>query len=166
MVKIEEKSDKEVDTTHLYADDLKADIYTEVNPNPRAKVHRVEWKKIMDGDPVEINPSFGAGMKIMTIEEWSYHWKRNDRFPDCLICGSTNTKEHHFEQTWCRGKKLFESELLCLDCHMFSWRSYRDPDFLYPEEFEKIRWEKAIEEKKKKDVEAKAAKAAAEAGEA
>ena len=33
-------------------------------------------------------------------------------------------------QTWCRGKKQFESEILCTDCHMFSWRSYSDPDFL------------------------------------
>ena len=38
--------------------------------------------------------------------------------------------EHHFMQTWCRGKKQFESELLCNDCHMFSWRSYSDPDFM------------------------------------
>lgn len=48
-------------------------------------------------------------------------------------------KEHHFMQTWCRGKKQFESELLCTDCHMFSWRSYSDPDFMLPEEYDKVR---------------------------
>lgn len=32
-------------------------------------------------------------------------------------------------QTWCRGKKKWESETLCLDCHCFSFRSYCDPDF-------------------------------------
>ena len=47
-------------------------------------------------------------------------------------------------QTWCRGKKLWESELLCLDCHHFSWRSYKDPDFKTPEEFERDRWDAII----------------------
>jgi hypothetical protein len=28
----------------------------------------------------------------MTVDEWSSRWKRNDRFPDCLACGSTATK--------------------------------------------------------------------------
>lgn len=44
-------------------------------------------------------------------------------------------------QTWCRGKKKWESECLCLDCHSFSFRSYRDPDFKTPEEYEKDRWQ-------------------------
>ena len=57
-----------------------------------------------------------------------------------MSCGSTRTKEHHFTQTWCRGKRLWESETLCLECHTFSWRSYCDPDFVYPEDFEKLRW--------------------------
>ena len=102
-----EDNDK-VDTTHLYADNLSGDIYTETNANPKAKVHSTEWMKILHGDPVEINPSLGSGMKIMTVSEWTSRWKQNDRFPDCLACGSTNTKEHHFTQTWCRGKKKFE----------------------------------------------------------
>jgi hypothetical protein len=34
----------------------------------------------------------------MTINEWSARWKRNDDFPECLKCGSNNTKEHHFTQ--------------------------------------------------------------------
>jgi hypothetical protein len=28
-------------------------------------------------------------------------------------------------QTWCRGKKKFESETLCCDCNSWSWRAYR-----------------------------------------
>jgi hypothetical protein len=30
---------------------------------------------------------------------------------------------------------------------MFSWRSYSDPDFMLPEEYDKIRWEKMVEAK-------------------
>lgn len=41
----------------------------------------------------------------------------------------------------CRGCKLWESETLCLDCLTFSYRSYKDPDFLTPEQREKIHWE-------------------------
>ena len=142
------KADEEKkDWTHAYAEDLQTDIYTEVNADPKATVHSTEWRKIMRGDPVEINPSVGSGLKIMTVDEWTSRWKRNDRFPECLACGSTATKEHHFMQTWCRSKKAFESETLCLDCHMFSWRSYSDPDFLTPEEYDKIRWENMVNDK-------------------
>jgi len=95
---------------------------------------------------VEINPSVGHGMKIMTVDEWAGRWKRNDDFPECLNCGSMNTKEHHFVQTWCRGKKQWESETLCMDCHSFSWRSYADPDFLMPEDYEKMRFQKLVED--------------------
>ena len=142
------KADEEKkDWTHAYADDLQTDIYTEVNADPKATVHSTEWRKIMRGDPVEINPSVGSGLKIMTVDEWTSRWKRNDRFPECLACDSTATKEHHFMQTWCRGKKQFESETLCMDCHMFSWRSYSDPDFMLPEEYDKVRWEKMVRDK-------------------
>lgn len=34
----------------------------------------------------------------MPVSEWSHRWKRNDDFPDCLHCNSSNTKEHHFTQ--------------------------------------------------------------------
>lgn len=44
-------------------------------------------------------------------------------------------------QTWCRGKKKWESECLCLECHSFSFRSYCDPDFKTPEDYEKERWQ-------------------------
>ena len=49
-------------------------------------------------------------------------------------------------QTWCRGKKLWESEALCLDCHKFSFRGYKDPDFKTPEQYEKERWETLVAE--------------------
>lgn len=81
-----------------YNTNLRADIETVVGDKPKARVHSKEWFKIMNGDPVEINPSVGHGYKIMTVEEWASRWKRNDDFPDCLQCGSTNTKEHHFIQ--------------------------------------------------------------------
>ena len=84
----------------LYNKNLRAPIETELNVTPKAKVHRVEWNKIMQGDPVEINPSIGHGYKIMTVDEWSARWKRNDDFPSCLKCDGVNTKEHHFIQTW------------------------------------------------------------------
>ena len=41
--------DEKKDFTHAYADDLRADIYPDVNANPKAKVHTVEWNKIMNG---------------------------------------------------------------------------------------------------------------------
>lgn len=65
-------------------------------------------------------------------------------FRSCLACGSLNTKEHHFIQTWCRGNRKWESEILCLDCYSFSWRSYKDPEFSTPQEYEKERWHKMI----------------------
>ena len=83
----------------LYNKNLRAPIHSEINSTPKAKVHRVEWNKIMQGDPVEINPSIGHGYKIMTVDEWSARWKRNDDFANCLQCDGTNTKEHHFIHT-------------------------------------------------------------------
>lgn len=81
-----------------YNTNLAAPISTEVNNCPKARVHSREWRKIQEGDPVEINPSIGYGYKVMSVDEWSARWKRNDDFPECLNCGSTNTKEHHFTQ--------------------------------------------------------------------
>ncbi|KAG7674457.1 hypothetical protein Ndes2526B_g05186 [Nannochloris sp. 'desiccata'] len=123
---------------------LRAEIQSATDDKPMVKVHSREWAKIMRGDPVEINPSVGHGFKIMTVEEWAARWKKNEAFPECLNCGSTNTKEHAFTQTWCRGKKKWESESLCLDCHQFSKRSYCDPDFKTPEEYEKERWTEMV----------------------
>ena len=77
----------------------------------------------------------------MTVDEWSSRWKRNDDYPECLHCGSTSaTRECHFVQTWCRAKKCWEAESLCVSCLRFSWRSYRDPDFKTPEQYEAERW--------------------------
>lgn len=39
---------------------LRAPIETRVADKPTVKVHSVEWRKVQDGDPVEINPSVGA----------------------------------------------------------------------------------------------------------
>jgi len=130
---------------------------THVGAAPRAVVHASEWAKVIAGEPVEINPSIGHGFKVMTVDEYTALWKRNDDFPDCLACGGMNTKEHHFVQTWCRGLRRWESETLCLDCHMFSWRSYADPDFATPEEHEKALWESMlIEQAEKNRVEGRA----------
>eukprot|EP00887_Chlorella_sp_A99_P003648 scaffold7.g3648.t1 len=125
---------------------LRAPIQTKVAEAPTVRVHSVEWRKVQAGEPVEINPSVGHGYKIMTVDEWSARWKRNEAFQECLQCGGKNTKEHHFTQTWCRGKKKWESECLCLDCHMFSFRSYCDPDFKTPEDYEKERWQTLVAE--------------------
>eukprot|EP00873_Tetraselmis_striata_P005537 jgi/Tetstr1/425801/TSEL_001584.t1 len=127
-----------------YIQNLRAPVETRVGAAPNVKVHTVEWNKVLNGEPVEINPSLGNGMKIMTIEEWAARWKRNEDLPDCLACGSLNTKEHAFTQRWCRGKKQWDSDLLCMDCHLFSQRKYSDPDFLTPEDYEKVEWETKI----------------------
>lgn len=47
-----------------YNTNLRAEINTHVGPDPKARVHSVEWKKIQSGDPVEINPSVGFGYKV------------------------------------------------------------------------------------------------------
>ncbi|PNH11362.1 hypothetical protein TSOC_001752 [Tetrabaena socialis] len=126
-----------------YCDALQQPLETAVSPEPRAPVHRVEWRKVLGGEPVEINPSLGNGFKVMSVAEWSARWKSNPDFPGCLAegCGSGDTREHYFTQTWCRGKRVWASEALCLACHRFSWRSYRDPDFKTPEQYEKELWE-------------------------
>jgi hypothetical protein len=85
-------------TAAYYFKDLRAEVDTAVGDKPKARVHSREWQKIMNGDPVEINPSLGHGYKIMTVDEWAKRWKRNDDIPECLSCGSLNTKEHHFVQ--------------------------------------------------------------------
>eukprot|EP00879_Flechtneria_rotunda_P003561 GHRR01003795.1.p1 GENE.GHRR01003795.1~~GHRR01003795.1.p1 ORF type:complete len:147 (+),score=35.71 GHRR01003795.1:251-691(+) len=131
-------------TVPKYNEDLRAPIDTSINDKPKMKVHQVEWAKVLAGDPVEINPSVGSGYKVMSVDEWAARWKRSEEFPDCLACQGTNTKEHAFSQTWCRGKRVWESELLCLDCHKFSWRFYRDPDFKTPNQYEKERWTELV----------------------
>lgn len=77
---------------------LRAPVETATDSKPMVKVHAVEWAKIMAGEPVEINPSVGHGYKIMSVKEWAARWKQNEAYPECLVCGSHNTKEHHFTQ--------------------------------------------------------------------
>jgi hypothetical protein len=47
-----------------YAKDLRGPVKTSVNGAPKAKVHSSEWARLMNGDPVEINPSTGTGMRV------------------------------------------------------------------------------------------------------
>lgn len=92
----------------------------------------------------QISPSTGSGQKVMTVVEWSERWKTNKDDPSlskCLCCKGTNTKEHHFSQTWCRGSVKWESEILCLDCFTFSKREFSDPKFKTPQQHEKEQWE-------------------------
>ena len=80
----------------------------------------------------------------MTVDEWSARWKRNDDFPACAHCGGTRTRECAFAQTWCRGKKEWEAECLCLDCLAFTRRSYQDPDFRTPEQEARAAWDALV----------------------
>lgn len=57
-----------MDEEFMYCKNLKGEIEIIVNDSPTARVHRVEWKKIMEGQPVEINPSIGEGFKVMNSQ--------------------------------------------------------------------------------------------------
>ncbi|KAF8068161.1 EP0 [Scenedesmus sp. PABB004] len=123
-------------------------IRESVGDAPMVAVHRVEWAKarprscaaVLAGEPVEINPSVGAGYAVMSADEWAARFRRSAEFPECLACGGANTREHAFSQTWCRGKCAWEAESLCLDCLAFSHRAARDPEWKAPEQHEKERW--------------------------
>ena len=111
---------------------------------PTASVHKAEWERVLAGEPVQINPSVGSGEKVMTIKEYASRWKANHDHPlltACISCKGINTKEHHFMQTWCRSCVQWEAEILCLDCHGFSHRSFKDPNFKTPAQHEKETWE-------------------------
>lgn len=43
---------------------LRAPIVTRVADKPTVKVHSVEWRKVQNGDPVEINPSVGGRRRV------------------------------------------------------------------------------------------------------
>lgn len=47
-----------------YNTNLDADMKTVAGENPKARVHSREWVKVLNGDPVEINPSVGFGYKV------------------------------------------------------------------------------------------------------
>lgn len=127
-----------------YNTNLRAPVSTSVHDSPKAPVHGLEWQRLMRGDPVQINPSDGQGFRVMSVREWTARFAHNADLPECGACGSEDTKEHHFVQTWCRGKKKWESEAVCLDCHMFTLRTYTDPDFLSPEEHMKRMWQDIV----------------------
>lgn len=42
---------------------LRGPINTSVGERPMVKVHAREWGKVMEGEPVEINPSTGHGYR-------------------------------------------------------------------------------------------------------
>ena len=45
-----------------------------IETNKQNTVHRAEWTKIMNGDPVEINPSMGSGYKVDTRNRKIFTW--------------------------------------------------------------------------------------------
>lgn len=93
-------------------------------PAAGGKGRAAEWRKVLSGDPVEINPSAGDGFRVMSVAEWAARWRRNGdaaAYDDgaagaagaagagaaavsglpapsplgrCLACGSDDTKEH------------------------------------------------------------------------
>lgn len=59
-----------------YNTNLRSDIKTHAGDKPKARVHSREWEKIMNGDPVEINPSVGFGYKVLHL---SLAWQKAPR---------------------------------------------------------------------------------------
>ena len=37
--------------------------------------HRVGWRRVLAGDPVEVSANDGGGFKVMTITEYTAAWK-------------------------------------------------------------------------------------------
>eukprot|EP01024_Parvocaulis_polyphysoides_P016281 TRINITY_DN17226_c0_g1_i3.p2 TRINITY_DN17226_c0_g1~~TRINITY_DN17226_c0_g1_i3.p2 ORF type:complete len:130 (-),score=17.09 TRINITY_DN17226_c0_g1_i3:165-521(-) len=89
-----------------YCEDLKAPVLSKIGDVPHVQMHKVEWNKIMNGEPVEINPSTGSGYRVMSAEEWAARWKQNQDFPECLECNGNNTKEHFFHLELVQRKKI------------------------------------------------------------
>jgi hypothetical protein len=81
---------------------LSADVQPEWRGMPLRPSHFVPAAavpaQVLSGSPVEINLSLGAGFKVMDVNEWAARWKTSAEFPQCLACGSSNTKEHAFTQ--------------------------------------------------------------------
>ena len=90
-----------------------------MNADPKASVHSVEWRKIMNGDPVEINPCLGNGLKIMP--PWTSGAPGPAKRPISRLpgVGSTATKEHHFMQTWPRQETIRVRALVQRLPHVF-----------------------------------------------
>ena len=126
-----------------YNDDLRAPVEGQVRHTPFLRDK--EWRALMLGEPIEQTPDKGEGYKVMTVDEWSSRWKPNPDYQECLACGSMNTREHHFQQTWVLSRKQWDIESLCLDCFKFSWRFYKDPDFKNPRQLELEKWADMME---------------------
>ena len=58
----------ERDMTHAYADDLRADIYTDVNADPKALVHSSEWRKIMNGACARVNVCIQTSVSVLSCD--------------------------------------------------------------------------------------------------
>ena len=37
--------------------------------------HKVGWRRVLAGDPVEVSANDGGGFKVMTINEYTAAWK-------------------------------------------------------------------------------------------
>ena len=61
-----------------------------IETNKQNAVHRAEWTKIMNGDPVEINPSMGSGYKVDT---------RNRKNSVGIVMGNGRRVTHPFSNT-------------------------------------------------------------------
>ena len=46
-----------------------------MNAHPRAMEHKVGWRRVLAGDPVEVSANDGGGFKVMTINEYTAAWK-------------------------------------------------------------------------------------------
>ena len=92
-----------------YNEHLSGPLITAVSVGaPKARVHSTEWAKVMAGarprgtcavrcastdtsagEPVEINPSVGAGYKVMTVAEYTSRWKRCVRLAQLGVSGGS-----------------------------------------------------------------------------
>lgn len=74
----------------VYCKNLHSEINTIVSEYPTARVHRVEWAKIIAGDPVEINPSIGEGFKVNLFQKvWDSLFCRSWRWRNGPIVGKS-----------------------------------------------------------------------------
>jgi hypothetical protein len=111
-------------TTPSYASNLRAPLSqgtrsADQGPACGGKGRAAEWRMVLAGDPVEINPSVGEGRRVVSVGEWAARWRRNGdttteaaaaeaaaaaagggavpvgvALGRCLACGSDDTKEH------------------------------------------------------------------------
>ncbi len=63
---------------------LRAPIVTKVADKPTVRVHSVEWRKIMAGEPVEINPSVSRGLTSSLV--WAQQGIKRELQEDRGLC--------------------------------------------------------------------------------